>query len=62
MKYNHAFDIAFVVISDDPEGNCTDDELFAGLEKRIAELRRNPGEVQEACGAPFDSYELEEAE
>lgn len=55
-KYNHAFDIAFTVETDNDGEAVTAAELFAGLEARIAALRSNPDEIIEACGLPFDTY------
>ena len=59
-RYNHAFDIAFEVESDQEDGeDVTAEMLFAALEKRLQALRENPAEMVEACGAPFDTYENE---
>ena len=58
-KYNHAFDIAFEVISNRVDGiDVTADMLRAALEKRIKLLVGD--EIIEACGHPFDTYEIEE--
>lgn len=59
-KYNHAFTIAFEVISDDPEGNdVTADMLKAGLKQRIINLDAEGDTIWiEATGAPFDTYEV----
>jgi hypothetical protein len=58
-KYNHAFDIAFEVISEDPTGeNVTTEELFSGLQKRMHDLKKSGDEIIEACGLPFDTYEM----
>ena len=57
-KWNHAYEVAFSIETDtSPEEGVSDAELIAGLEARLAEFRANPGLAQEACGAPFDSYE-----
>lgn len=67
--YNHAFDIAFEVRSEDPE-DATAEEILNGLQKRLFDLlseylthikENRPGypEIMEACGAPFDTYEEE---
>lgn len=59
-KYSHAFCIAFEVESDDPKG-ATDQELLEALKLRTAYLTgvgRN--EIQEACGVPYDTYEIKE--
>jgi hypothetical protein len=57
-KYNHAFDIAFSVISDDPEGlDVTPDMFRAALLRRIIQLDEEAvGGWVQACGAPFDTY------
>ena len=59
-KYNHAFDIAFEVESDNEGKDVTREELFEGLLKRLASLIINEDEIVEACGMPFDTYEIEE--
>lgn len=59
-KYNHAFDIAFEVKSDNEGEDVTREELFEGLLKRLASLMKNDDEILEACGLPFDTYEIEE--
>jgi hypothetical protein len=56
-KYNHAFDIAFEVISNNDGEHVTADELFEGLMYRVATLAGNKEELIEACGLPFDTYE-----
>ena len=55
-KYNHAFDIAFEVISDNDGENVTADELLEGLMYRIASMMGNKEEIVEACGLPSDTY------
>lgn len=60
MKHNHAFTIAFDLVNESPDGTVTDEELLEALEARVRYLRNHPDEVVEACGAPFDSYEIEE--
>ena len=59
MKFNHAFTIAFAIESDNDGENITAVELLEGLEQRVRYLRRNPEEILEACGLPFDTYEIE---
>lgn len=59
-KYNHAFDIAFEVISDNEEEHVTKEELFEGLFNRISSLIKNGDEILEACGMPFDTYDMDE--
>lgn len=59
-RFNHAFDIAFEVITDDPEGeNVTPAILKAALLKRIENLDEDDSWL-EAAGAPFDTYEVDE--
>lgn len=55
-KYNHAFAIGFSLESDNEGEQVTEQELFDGLESRIDDLKRNPNEIIEACGLPFDTY------
>jgi hypothetical protein len=56
-KYNHAFDIAFEVESDNEGDNVTAKELRDGLRKRLEGM--SDEEIVEACGLPFDTYENE---
>ena len=61
-KFNHAFDVAFSVVSDDPEGrDITPPMLRAALLERIKQLDREEayGGWEQACGAPFDTYEMD---
>jgi hypothetical protein len=55
MKYNHAFDIAFEVKTDNEGEDVTADELRRGLRNRINFM--SDDEIIEACGLPFDTYE-----
>jgi hypothetical protein len=56
-RYNHAFDVAFSLVSNDPEGlDVTPAMLRAALLRRIADLDAND-QWEEAVGAPFDTYE-----
>ncbi len=56
MSYNHAFDIAFEVLSDDEGGeDVTGPMLRAAIEKRLNGI--GDDELVEACGAPFDTYD-----
>lgn len=62
-KYNHAFDIAFSVETDNEGDKVTADELKAGLAQRLANLLASDDvEIIEACGLPFDTYENETGE
>lgn len=59
MKYNHAFELGFTVISseEDPEQVPIGEILF-GLLKRLRDLEQNPGDVREACQC-YDTCEEE---
>ena len=61
-RYNHAFDIAFEVISDHEEGDdITPEMLRDALQKRITSLdesQSDKGEWHEACGL-FDTFKVE---
>lgn len=62
-RYNHAFDIAFSVISEDPEGRDVTPRMFrAALLERIRQLdlEEEYGGWEQACGAPFDTYEMDD--
>ena len=54
--FNHAFSIAFSVDTAHEAESVTDAELFAAVRRRLRDLRANPGEIQEACGAADDTY------
>jgi len=59
MKYNHAFDVAFAVVSNDPDGEDVTAEMMRdALLKRVETLMAD-GEMIEAVGCPFDTYEEE---
>jgi len=64
--YNHAFDIAFVVISEHEGESVTDEELLKGLRLRLQDLehdhKQGSTEMGEACGMPFDTYEMTDEE
>jgi hypothetical protein len=56
-QYNHAFEIAFEVVSNDESGeDVTAEMLRAAIIKRAA---IDNGEMLEATGAPFDTYEID---
>ena len=56
--YNHAFTIAFSVVSRNDAESVTGQELRAGLARRMRELSRRDGydEIEEACGLPHDTF------
>ena len=58
QTYNHAFSVAFSVPgSRDPNGeDVTGQELAAALLRRVADLLES-NQMNEACGAPWDTYE-----
>jgi hypothetical protein len=61
-RYNHAYELAFSVVSNDPEGLDVTPAMFrAALLRRIAQLDAEEahGGWEQACGAPFDTYEVE---
>lgn len=55
-KYNHAFTIAFALDSDNDGEHVTEQELLIALKEKVRELEVT-GEIIEACGLPFDTYE-----
>ena len=56
-KYNHAFDIAFSITSEDPTGeDVTAEQMLDALISRAKTAYAN-GELLEAIGLPFDTYE-----
>ncbi len=59
-KFNHAFSLGFSVESDDQSGmNIPTSTITEGLLFRIANLIEC-GEMYEAIGPPYDTYENEE--
>lgn len=57
-RYDHAFTIAFSLVSSDPSGrDVTPAELGAAILTRLATL--SDTELIEAVGAPYDSYEMD---
>ena len=61
-RYNHAYELAFSVVSNDPEGLDVTPEMFrAALLRRIVQLDAEAahGGWEQACGAPFATYEVE---
>lgn len=62
-KFDHAYTIAFSLVSDDEQGkDVTTAMLKEALLRRIKDLDQSPqgGEWFEAVGAPFDTHEVEE--
>ena len=59
-QYEHLFDIGFSVSSDVPWDKLKAADLQAALERRIADLRKSPGEILEAISwSETISYEME---
>ena len=58
-KYNHAFTLCFAIETENEGDKVTAKELLAGLRKRLRELEINGEEIIEACGIPYDTYEIE---
>lgn len=56
--YNHMCDVAFTVLSANPDEPTTA-EMIKGLERRLANLKENPDEANEAFGV-VDMYEDED--
>lgn len=55
-RYNHAYTLAFSLVSNDDKGHDVDaQQLKTALLARIADLDAE-GAWIEATGAPFDSY------
>jgi hypothetical protein len=60
MKYNHAFDIAFSIISEHPKGeDVTAEQVLEALVNR-AKVAYENGELLEAVGLPFDTHQEDE--
>jgi len=60
-RYDHAFTIAFSLVSLDPNGRDVDAKtLRAAILTRLAQLPDH--ELNEAVGAPFDTFEIDERE
>ena len=63
-KWNHAFDIGFEVITKNDGDKVTGKELLEGLKRRLKNMEtdylKGGDEIIEACGLPFDSFEIEE--
>jgi len=59
MPYNHAYTIAFTVITDDPTGADTTAEQFDNAIRERCDDLMIAEEMVEAIGLPFDSYKEE---
>jgi hypothetical protein len=57
MKYNHAYDIAFSLVSEHPTGeDVTAEQVRDAIIARVHSAYAS-GELLEAIGLPFDTYE-----
>jgi hypothetical protein len=57
MKYNHAYDIAFSLVSEHPTGeDVTAEQVRDAIIARVHNAYAS-GELLEAIGLPFDTYE-----
>ena len=55
-QYNHAYTVAFSVLSNKPQGEDVTPVMFRdALTRRMKDLDDN-NEREEAVGGPFDSY------
>lgn len=62
-KFNHAYDIAFEVISNREDGSDVTPEMFReGLLRRIAQLDADNEWHEAHSSKPFDTYEMDEDE
>ena len=65
-QYDHAYTIAFSLVSNDPDGaDVTNEMLMAAILKRLHDLAvstQQPGGkcLADACGAPYDTFEVED--
>jgi hypothetical protein len=60
VKYNHAFEVAFEVETEHTGEEVTAEELLAGITERVRDLRQEcEADIVEACGLPYDTYEIE---
>lgn len=57
-KYNHAYDIAFSVVSEH-EKEATPAQIISALQERVNEMVWSNNEyLYECVGAPFDTFEM----
>lgn len=62
MKYNHAFAIAFSLVSEHPTGeDVTAEQARDAIIARVHSAYAS-GELLEAIDAPYDTYSYEEME
>lgn len=58
-KYNHAFDIAFSVVSDNAEALDVDADTIRAAVRRLLDTYTDD-EIMENVGAPFNTYTYDE--
>lgn len=59
IYYNHAYDLAFEVMTTNPEGGAaTKEEIIEGLKRRLKMLESNEEELAQACSC-YDPMEEE---
>jgi hypothetical protein len=56
LSWDHAFSICFTVRTNNGGNSVTKEELVAGLEKRLEQLKSTGEEIIEACGQPIDTF------
>lgn len=56
LNWDHAFSICFTVRTNNGGNSVTKEELVAGLEKRLEQLKSTGEEIIEACGQPIDTF------
>lgn len=63
IYYNHAYDLAFEVMTTNPEGGkATKEEIIEGLKRRLKMFEENEEELRDAvdCYDPMDEEYTEE--
>jgi hypothetical protein len=58
-RYNHAYTLAFSLVSDTEDGSDVTSEMFsAAIDNRMGDLDRS-GDIEwhEAVGPPYDTFE-----
>ena len=58
-RYDHAMDIGFTVVSNS-EDDPSNEEIIAGLERRLKLLKDNPDEIKEATSI-YDSVDTKDS-
>lgn len=55
-QFNHAYTLEFEAMTSNEEGKASGQTLREAITARLASL--SDAELVEACGAPFDSFEV----